>query len=407
MKVNCSYQKLVPLDQLIPHPQNANQHSTRQIEMLAKIIKYQGWRHPIIVSGLSGYIVAGHGRLASAKLAGFTECPVDVQQFEDKAQEMAFLLSDNFIAELAETDESKLEEIYLELGEFDHELLGLEEPLVIIDEDKEATEDDVLDVGTNPISKLGDVYELGEHRLMCGSSLENDHINKLMNNSLARLWLTDPPYGVSYKSNGAEYKHTDIANDSLPLDEMKIFWTKVATNALSACDNEAPYYWFACQGGDQMMMMMSLGDGGWQVKHELMWLKNTLVLGRCDYHYKHEPILYGWKKKGKHNWYGDRSQTSVIECKKPASSDIHPTMKPIELLEPLIINSSRQSDIVLDTFGGSGSTMIACQKHNRKCYSIEIEPKYVDAAIGRYCKYVGNYKIKRNGEEMQWPSVAT
>ena len=212
---------------------------------------------------------------------------------------------------------------------------------------------------------------------------------------MADLWLTDPPYGVSYRSNGAEDKHEPIENDDHNIEEMRVFWEAVASNASLFSKNDAPYYWFACQGGDQMMMMMmmSLSSAGWKVRHELIWAKDRLVLGRCDYHYKHEPIFYGWKKKGTHEWFGDRTETSLLEFPKPTSSDLHPTMKPIELIAKLIRNSSEENDCVLDTFGGSGSTLIACEQTNRKCYMMELSEAYCDVIVSRWEKFTNKKAV--------------
>jgi DNA modification methylase len=212
-----------------------------------------------------------------------------------------------------------------------------------------------------------------------------------MDGEKADLWLTDPPYGVSYKSNGAEDKHEKIANDDLPLKEMYEFWKLAASNALIVSSDKCAYYWFACQGGDQMMMMMmmSIGDANWKVRHELIWVKDSLVMGRCDYHYKHEPILYGWKKDGTHEWQSDRKQTSVLEFPRPKRSEEHPTMKPVELVEYLMGNSSKPGQIVLDTFGGSGTTLIAAEKSGRSARLMELSPKYCDVIIKRWEQFTG------------------
>jgi len=241
-----------------------------------------------------------------------------------------------------------------------------------------------------PTAKLGDLWKLGNHRIFCGDSTMIDHLDRLMLGEKADLYLTDCPYGVSYKSNGSEDKHDKIANDDLPMEDMQEFWTTVASNAHTHCTNKAAYYWFACQGGDQMMMMMmSIGRANWKVRHELIWVKDSLVMGRCDYHYKHEPILYGWKQDGTHEWYSDRKQTSVLEFPRPKRSDDHPTMKPVELIEYLMCNNTKQGKIVLDTFGGSGTTLLAAEKCNRHARLIEISPKYVDVTIKRWETYTG------------------
>lgn len=255
-------------------------------------------------------------------------------------------------------------------------------------------------------TKLGDIYRLGDHRLMCGDSTDAKSIRQLMKGEKADLWLTDPPYGVGMQareeSSSSSWVNKDrvnsqIINDDKSLDEMKLFWKAAASSAHQATTDKASYYWFACQGGDQMMMMMMmmmLGEASWQVKHELIWVKDQMCFGRADYHYKHEPIIYGWKRKCSHEWFGDRCQVSTFECPRPKKSDLHPTMKPIELLEKILINSSAKDSRVLDTFGGSGSTLIACEKTGRKCFMMELDPSYCDVIVDRWEKYTGKQAKK-------------
>jgi DNA modification methylase len=396
--VHCKFDELINPSKLKNHPKNRNKHGQDQVERLAELYKYHGIRHPIIVSNLSKCIVAGHGRKLAAIRAGIKEMPVVYQDFESADAEYAFIQSDNAIALWAELDLSGINSDLADLGpDFDINMLGIRDfTLDMSEKEFEGDPDEVPEI-VEPTAKLGQIYKLGEHRLMCGDSTNLDHLKELMSGEQANLWLTDPPYGVAYKSNGAEDKHLDIANDSMPLDEMYKFWKLVAENALELTTDDCPYYWFACQGGDQMMMMMSISDAGWKVRHELIWKKDRLVLSRCDYHYIHEPILYGWKTKGKHNWYSDRKQTSVLEFDRPKSSDDHPTMKPVALVEYLIKNSSKNGSIVLDTFNGSGTTLIACEMSGRKARTVELEPIYVDRTIARWEKFTGKKAELING----------
>ncbi len=213
-----------------------------------------------------------------------------------------------------------------------------------------------------------------------------------MGGEFADLFLVDPPYGVSYIEKNAavsggivkNMEGKKISSDEKSLDDIRVIWKEIAQNAYDFSTNEASYLWFACQGGDQMMMMMMISSVGWKVRHELIWVKDSFVLGRADYHYRHEPILYGWKQKGKHHFYGDRKHSSILEFKRPKRSDFHPTSKPIELLEYLIRNHSKENDIVLDLCGGGGSTLIACERTNRRCFMMEIDPMYVDVIVERY-----------------------
>lgn len=399
MKVMCSHSEMVDIDLLVPNPKNPNQHPDSQIKLLAKIMKHQGWRSPIVVSNRSGFITKGHGRLMAAKLNGWEQAPVDRQDYETEADEYADMVADNKIAELSETNLSMVNVDVMEFGpDFDLDLLGIPgfevEPLDRLD--PQCDEDDVPE-HVEPKTKLGDIYQLGKHRLMCGDSTDTVALDALMGKELADLWLTDPPYGVSYKSNGAEDKHEKIANDDLPIEEMRDFWSAVASNALIHCSDKAAYYWFACQGGDQMMMMMALGASGWKVRHELIWAKDSMVMGRCDYHYKHEPIFYGWKKDGTHEWYSDRKQTSLLEFARPKKSEEHPTMKPVALVEYLMGNSTKSGQIVLDTFGGSGTTLIAAEASGRRARLIEISPKYCDVIVARWEKFTGKKAELING----------
>ena len=396
MKVNCLYDRLVPIAELKPNPKNSNKHPQEQIERLAKILEYQGWRAPVKVSRRSGFITAGHGRLLSAQLLGWTEVPVNFQDYESDEQEIADLVADNSIAAWSELDLSLINLQIQDMGpDFDIDLLGIKDFKIEFAEKLEPMcgEDDIPEK-VEPRTKPGDVYRMGRHRLMCGDSTLIDNLEKLMEGKKADLWLTDPPYGVAYESSGRRGKdnqHAEIKNDSMPLEEMGEFWTSVATNALLSTTDKSSYYWFACQGGDQMMMMMmmSIGRANWKVRHELIWVKDQMVFGRSDYHYKHEPILYGWKKDGTHEWHSDRKQTSVLNFDRPKKSEEHPTMKPVELVEYLIGNSTSPGQLVLDTFGGSGTTMIAAEKSNRTANLMELEPKYCDVIVTRWENYTG------------------
>jgi DNA modification methylase len=400
MKIYCKYDSLVSPKELKSHPKNRNTHSPDQIERLSELYKYHGVRHPIIVSKLSGCIVAGHGRRDAAIHSKIKKFPVVYQNFEDKKAEYAFLQSDNAIALWAELDLKQIRLDIPELGDdFNLDMLGIKN-LDAGDETKGKCGDDEIPEKVPAKTRLGDIYTLGIHRLMCGDSTNVSALEKLMNGDKADLWLTDPPYGVSYQAKNAavhggivknQAGQDGIDSDEKSLEEMKTFWRDAAFAALSVASNEAAYYWFACQGGDQMMMMMMmmLGDAGWLVRHELIWVKPSLVFGRSDYHYRHEPIIYGWKRKGKHHWFSDRKQTSVLEFDRPHKSDLHPTMKPVELIGYLMSNSSKKGQIVLDTFGGSGSTMIAAEKCGRAARLMEISPHYCDVIVARWEEYTG------------------
>lgn len=415
MKVRCAHDRLVEIEALRPHPKNRNKHPNAQIERLAQILRYQGFRYPVKVSNLSGFVTSGHGRIEAARLNGWTHVPVNYQDYADEAQEYADLQADNAIASWAELDLSGINADIGDLGpDFDIDLLGIKNFKIDVAEKDPEDDDKAPGMPVQAITKRGDIWQLGRHRLMCGDSTGIDDVEKLMAGEKAALWVTDPPYGVSYadkneflNSLGKPNSVTKrIENDHRPIEEMKEFWQLAASNALMACSDAAPYYWFACQGGDQMMMMMSISDAGWKVRHELIWVKNNHVMGRCDYQYKHEPILYGWKKDGTHKFYGG-FQTSVMEFPKPQSSKLHPTMKPVELIERLIENSSQNGETIFDSFGGSGTTIIACEKTRRRCFMMELDPVYCDVIVKRWENYTGQkaelidaeQESNRNGEQ--------
>ena len=236
------------------------------------------------------------------------------------------------------------------------------------------------------------VIELGRHRLLEGDSTKREDVALLMGEARAELFLVDPPYGISYIEKNAAVNGgivlnatgKEIKNDTHSVEDMCPIWKGIAKNACAFSTDTASYLWFACQGGDQMMMMMMIGEAGWKVRHELIWVKDSFVFGRSDYHYQHEPILYGWKQKGTHNFYGDRKQASVFRTPRPHDSFWHPTSKPLELVERLIKNHTKEGDIVLDLCGGGGTTLMACEKTNRTCFMMEIDPMYVDAIQKRF-----------------------
>lgn len=394
---------MIPIESLIFDPNNARKHNNRNLDAIKGSLTKFGAQKPVVINK-KNIIIAGNGTVAAAKDLGWKEVPCVRTELPEGHFQAAYALSDNKTAELPEWDEDMLkaqldgllsEGFEVEDIGFDiDDIPGLGGVAGLTDEDE------VPDVPQNVHNvKLGDIWQLGNHRLMCGDSTVKENVEKLMDGKKANLWVTDPPYGVAYQSNGAEDKHKKIENDSMPLDQMKIFWQKVCENAHAHTTNETPYYWFACQGGDQMMMMMmSISEAGWKVRHELIWAKDSLVMGRCDYHYQHEPIFYGWKQKGTHNWYSDRKQTSLLNFDRPKKSDLHPTMKPVELISYLIQNSSKGGDIVLETFCGSGTTLIACEKTNRTCYGLELDPHYCSVIIQRWQDFSGKKAERIDGD---------
>lgn len=394
IEVWCSFDELVSVDSLNPNPKNPNKHPDSQIELLSKNIKYLGWRHPITVSKRSGFIVAGHGRLMAAKKLGVQIVPVDYQDFNSDADEMAVLVADNRLAELSETSEEDLKNILSELdGKIEIDLTGFSETEVeqlLREINSDVLDEDVPEVPTEPVSKFGDIFEFGSHRLMCGDSTDSEQVKKLMADEIANMVFTDPPYNVDYGSDDRK-----IENDNLG-SEFPQFLEKVIKNIFSF-SNGAIYICMSSSEIDSLQSTFRRLGGHWSTF--IIWAKDTFTLGRSDYHRQYEPILYGWKDGVSHYFCGDRSQGDVWEFAKPKKNDVHPTMKPVELCQRAVLNSSKPNDIVLDLFGGSGSTLIACEQTNRKCRMMEFEPKYCDVILKRFLALNPNVEILRNGEK--------
>ena len=384
MAVYCAYDEIIEIGKLKENPKNPNTHSSEQIELLAEVIKKTGWRAPITISNLSGLIVKGHGRLQAAKAAGFKEVPVEYQTFKDDEEEMAALLADNKIAELAEIDNKKLKEIFNEFSFEDLSLTGYSQEefddLTEFFEEAELLEDeDEIPEEVETRCKQGDIWKLGNHRLMCGDSTIITDVEKLMNGAKADLLITDPPYNVNYEG-GTGLK---IQNDNMKDGQFWKFLYDAFTNADIVMKEGAAFYiWHADSEGYNFRAACRSVE--WKVRQCLIWNKNSMVLGRQDYHWKHEPCLYGWKDGASHLWNNDRKQTTVIDFDKPLKNGEHPTMKPVGLFDYQIQNNTKSGDVVLDLFGGSGTTLIACEQNKRIAYLMELDPYYCDVIITRW-----------------------
>lgn len=271
-------------------------------------------------------------------------------------------------------------------------------------EQPQAKEDD-FDENADAIQvrcKPGDIWQLGEHRLMCGDSIDLEQVKTLMGGALADMVFTDPPYGVSYTEKNTFLNRigkslscvNPIENDSHSPEEMADFWTK-AFSVLAECTKERMVYYITAPQGGDLLLLQSIENTPFALKHMLIWNKNRHVLGRCDYNYKHEPIIYGWKKKGTHHFYGGGEfKTTVWDIPKPLKNDLHPTMKPIALVANCILDGTKEGDLVLDTFGGSGTTIIAAEQTGRKCYMMELDPHYCDVILARWEKLTGKTAVK-------------
>jgi DNA modification methylase len=395
--VYCAHVRVEDIERVIPNPRNPNTHNDRQIELLANIIKAQGWRAPITVSTRSGFIVRGHGRLMAARKLGLSHVPVDYQDYANEAEEWADLIADNRIAELSEWDLPALKDILEEIdtGAIDMDLTGFDvddlEKLmtqfrVNVEEDSfnvdKATEE--ID---EPVTKPGDLWILGRHRLACGDSTKAETFSLLMDGKLANLVVTDPPYNVNYEGTAGKIK-----NDNMADQKFYQFLLEAFTLTEKAMAKDASIYVFHADT-EGLNFRRAFDAAGFYLSGTCIWKKQSLVLGRSPYQWQHEPILFGWKKTGKHAWYSDRKQTTIWEFDKPRKNADHPTMKPVPLCAKAIENSSKAGDIVLDIFGGSGSTLIACEQLNRTCYMMELDPVYCDVIIKRWENFTGKKAV--------------
>jgi DNA modification methylase len=401
-------------NKLIPDPENARRHPQPNKNAIRRSIQQFGIRRPLVASEDTNIVYAGNGVLEAALELGIEKIPVAwIPSGTPVELCKAYAIADNRSAELAEWNPEQLEKLIASMPTMELANMGFdEEGLKQIISQKPIDKEETFDVGaamgveTTPITKTGDVWLCGEHRVMCGDSTKVEDVEKLMKGEKADLFLTDPPYGVKYSDKNTFLNKYDkgnriqdpIEHDHQDLKDLYPFWKTVCVNAYSFTSDTASYYWFACQGGDQMMMMMSINDANWKVRHELIWVKNNHVLGRTDYNYKHEPILFGWKKDGTHKFYGG-FQTSVLEFDKPLKSELHPTQKPVELIELLIANSTLKEELILDPFLGSGTTLIACEKTGRRCVGMEISCHYTDVCCRRYYDFTGNVPINEATQE--------
>jgi DNA modification methylase len=348
---------------------------------------------PIVVND-DMIVLGGNMRLKACKEAGLKEVPVIKASDLNEEQQKAFIIKDNVGYGEWDWDMLANEWDAKELVEW-----GLDIPNFVIDDLGTAEEDDfdVPDGGIETDIVLGDLFEIGKHRLLCGDSTDSNAVAKLMNGHKADIMVTDPPYNVAYE--GKTKEAMTIQNDKMSNADFKDFLNSFFSCSLIELKEGSPIYVF-CPIEDGAFLNAFLSSG-FKLQSILIWLKNSIVMGRKDYNYKHEPILYGWKEGAAHKWYGKFDKSTIIECNKPPRNGEHPTMKPIELLEIVLNNSSQSNDLVLDLFLGSGSTMVASHQLNRKCYGMELDPKYCQVIVDRMIKLDPTLIIKRNGEIWQ------
>lgn len=400
---------LVSIDKLIPYVNNARTHSPEQINKLRASLREFGFINPVIIDKAFN-IIAGHGRVLAARAEGIQEIPCVLVDYLTEAQKKAYILADNRMAMDAGWDEEllKVELESLEGEAFDLSLTGFDEKELadLFKEDSEI-QDDNYDL-TAALEKAsfvekGDRWIVGRHVLYCGDATNEEDVNKLMEDKKANLILTDPPYGVSFCSSAG----LKIQNDSLKNEDFYNFLLKAFKNMVTHVEAGASAYIFHADT-EGLNFRTAFVDAGFHLAGCCIWKKDSLVLGRSDYQWQHEPVLYGFLKNGKHNWYSDRKQTTIWEFAKPKRSENHPTSKPLDLLSYPIKNSSQENAIVIDTFGGSGSTLMACELTNRICYTMELDEKYASVILRRYVENGGNpegvYCI-RNGEKVMYDDV--
>ncbi|HEL4243334.1 TPA: site-specific DNA-methyltransferase [Pseudomonas aeruginosa] len=395
-----------PTAKLLPYARNARTHSDDQVAQIAASIAEFGFTNPIL-AGSDGIIVAGHGRLAAAQKLGLDVVPVVVLDHLSATQRRALVIADNRIAENAGWDDAmlRIEIATLQDDDFDVSLTGFDvdalaelmagdEP----DNDGQSDEDAVPEVGETPISRPGDVWIMGSHRLLCGDSTVAESYDVLLQGSPVDMVFTDPPYNVNYANSAKDKmrgKDRAILNDNLG-DGFYDFLLAALTQMVTHCRGGI-YVAMSSSELDVLQSAFRAAGGKWSTF--IIWAKNTFTLGRADYQRQYEPILYGWPERAQRHWCGDRDQGDVWNIKKPQKNDLHPTMKPVELVERAIRNSSRPGNVVLDPFGGSGTTLIAAEKSGRVARLIELDPKYVDVIVRRWEDFTGKQAIREAADQ--------
>lgn len=387
-------------------PRNPLKISKKNLEKLKKSVQdapeMLRLRELIVVPHGDNYVViAGNKRLEAAKAVGMDALPCKVlPEDTDPAKLREYAIKDNL-----PFGEDDWEVIASDWDTAELEEWGMSVPSEWKDTKKAEEDDFEPDSVKETVCKKGDIWQLGDHRLMCGDSTDAGDVTLLMDGEKADMVFTDPPYGVNYSEKneflnalGADHRLTKrIENDDHSPEQMYDFLVKAFTNLHQFSKDEMAYYITAPQGGDLLLLLQAIRDSGFMLKHQLVWNKNNHVLGRCDYNYKHEPMIYGWKIDGTHNFYGGGDfKTSVWDIAKPLQSKLHPTMKPVELVANCMKDTTKEGDSSLDLFGGSGTTLIAAEQLNRKCYMMELDPHYCDVIIARWEKLTGNKATKIN-----------
>jgi len=402
--------QLISIDKLVPYVNNARTHSAEQIIKLRSSLREFGFVNPIIVDREFN-VIAGHGRLMAAKEEGISEVPCVFVDYLTESQKKAYILADNRMAMDAGWDEELLKIEMEELQNLGYDLgyTGFDEKeladLFGID-DKDVKDDDFdLTAALEKASfvERGDVWFVGKHKLMCGDATSSEDVSKLMEDKKANLILTDPPYNVAFKSSDG----LTIQNDSMKNNDFYEFLFSSFKNMAEHLENGGAAYIFHADT-EGLNFRKAFIDAGFHLAGCCIWVKDSLVLGRSDYQWQHEPVLYGFIQNGKHPWYSDRKQTTIWNFNKPKKNSNHPTSKPLDLLAYPINNSTQANAIVIDTFGGSGSTLMACEQMNRICYTMELDEKYASVILRRYVEDTNdseNVYVIRNGENILYKDL--
>ena len=403
--------QLVPLSKLVPYVNNARTHSPEQLAKLRSSLREFGFINPVIIDR-DFNVIAGHGRIVAAKEEGITEVPCVFVDYLTEAQKKAYILADNRMALDAGWDEEllRIEIESLQGADFDVSLTGFGEDeiadLFAGDSEKDVKDDDFdLSAALEKAAfvERGDIWTVGRHRLMCGDATSAEDVAALMDGKKANLIVTDPPYNVAFKSGSG----LSIQNDSMGNGEFYTFLYNSFQNMAEHLEKGGAAYVFHADT-EGLNFRKAFVDAGFHLAGVCIWVKNSLVLGRSDYQWQHEPVLYGFLKNGKHPWYSDRKQTTIWNYDKPKRNKNHPTSKPLDLLGYPICNSSQENAIVLDTFGGSGSTLMACEQTNRICFMCELDEKYASVILRRYVEDTGdseNVFVERGGEKFPYSAL--
>ena len=406
--------QLVPLSKLVPYINNARTHSPEQITKLRSSLREFGFVNPVIIDRDYG-IIAGHGRVMAAKEEGIEEVPCVFVDYLTEAQKKAYIIADNRFAQDAGWDEEllRIEIEALQGMDFDVGLTGFNDDEIadlFAGDDKSEAEDDDFDLSAAlekaSFVQRGDIWTVGRHRLMCGDATSAEDVAALMDGKKANLIVTDPPYNVAFESSDG----LSIKNDKMANDKFYEFLLSAFQNMAANLEKGGAAYVFHADT-EGLNFRKAFVDAGFHLAGCCIWVKNSLVLGRSDYQWQHEPVLYGFLQNGKHYWSKNagRSQTTIWNFDKPKKNKNHPTSKPLDLLAYPIGNSSRENSIVIDTFGGSGSTMMACEQTNRICYTMELDEKYASVILRRFVENGGDPKgvyVIRNGEKYMYPDLA-